>query len=157
MPGGDEDDECALRSGVDGSAKSRRCVWGPLATHVPESKQPGKESIRLSASAYTVPIPERLLCPIHQIEHLLPRESAGGIVVRFVTGLLKVDKRCRNPNEFGLEFQIVQTGGKSWRDSTTRELPRYPLHIAVVEGACQAATERRPIYTGKHAIRRFVD
>ena len=157
MPRGDEDDECALRSGVDGSAKSRRCVWGPLATHVPESKQPGKEGIRLSASAYTVPIPERLLCPIHQIEHLLPRESAGGVVVRFVTGLLKVDKRCRNPNEFGLEFQIVQTGGKSWRDSTTRELLRYPLHIAVVEGACQTATERRPIYTGKHAIRRFVD
>lgn len=127
------------------------------ATHVPEGNQPGKEGIRLSAPAYTVPIPERLFRPVHQIEHFLPRESAGCVVVRFMTGLLKIDKRRRNPNEFGLEFQAVQPGAKSWRDSATRELLRHPLHVAVEERACQATTERRPISTGKHAIRRFVD
>ena len=57
------------------------------ATHVPEGNQPGKEGIRLSAAAYTVPIPERLFRPVHRIEHFLPRESAGCVVIRFVTGL----------------------------------------------------------------------
>ena len=137
---------------------NERCVHTHAsATHVPEGNQPGKEGIRLSAPAYTVPIPERLFRPVHQIEHFLPRESAGCVVVRFVTGLLKIDKRRRNPNEFGLELQAVQPGAKSWRDPATRELLRHPLHVAVEERACQAATERRPISTGEHAIRRFDD
>ena len=129
---------------------------GSSATHVPEGKQPGKEGIRLSTSAYTVPILERLFRSVYQIEHFFPRESAGWVVVRFVTGLLKVDKRCCNPDKFGLEFPAVQPWAKSWRDSATRELLRHPLHVAVDERACQAATERRPISTGKHAFRRFV-
>ena len=114
-------------------------------------------SFRLSASAYIVPIPKRLFCPVHQIENFLPRESAGCVVVRFVTGLLKVDKRRRDANEFGLGFQAVQPGAESWRDSAARELLRDPLHVVVVERARQAAAEGRPISTGKHATRRFVD
>ena len=131
--------------------------WDPSDAHVPEREQSCEKYICLNAFSRSVPIPECLLCTVHQVDHVLSRESTCRVVVGFVARLLKIDERRRNSSELRLDCLAVHPRAELRRDPTVRELLRHSLHVAVDERASQATSQSSPIAARKHALRCLVD
>ena len=126
-------------------------------SHVPECEQPGQKNVRLDALSHQTPIRKGLFRALQQIENFPARESTRGVVVRFVSGLLQVDKRRRDSNQFRLESLAVQARGELRGHIVIRKLSSHPLHVAMDERTRHAVSEGGPIVTGEHASCRVVD
>ena len=70
----------------------RRAPAGRLSLHVPVGEKPGQESVGRQATSHLVPIPKRLIRQVGEIERFPPGKAKRAVVVRVVTGFLKLDE-----------------------------------------------------------------
>ena len=112
-------------------------------SHVSECEQPCEKYVRLDARSHQTPVRKRLFRPLQQIENFpAARESTRGVVVRFVSGLLQVDKGRRYSNQFRLESLTVQT---------RRELRGHIVIRKLLSHATKVAMDKRT----RHAVMRY--
>lgn len=88
---------------------------GYSGTHVREGQQACEEGVRLDAPSDPLPVGKCIFRLVQQIDHFAPREPASRVVIRFVTGLLKVHKGGSDIDDLRLECRPVQPGAEPCR------------------------------------------
>ena len=99
----------ALAQGVRSVRFGVRRSSNYSTTHIAEGEQSRKKCIRLNALAHLPPIRKSQFRLIHQIERFPACESTPDVIVCFVSGLLKIDKGCSDPNQLRLKRSTIQS------------------------------------------------
>ncbi len=85
---------------------------------MPVGKKPDQKCVGLQAAAHLAPVPKRLIRQIGQIERFPASKAKSAVIVRIVTGFLKLDESGSDIDQGLLNPLAVQSG---------RELGRYRL------------------------------
>ena len=81
-----------------------------LVLHLPVGEKPDQGRIGLQAAAHTAPVPKRLIRQISEIEYFPAGKAESAVVIRVVTGFLKLDEGGGDVDQLPLDRFAVQAG-----------------------------------------------
>ena len=97
----------------------RRAPVGRLSLHLPVDEKPGQESVGVKAAAHLAPVPKCLFRQIGEIERFPPGKAESAVVVRVVTGFLKLNEGGGDVDQRLLNLLAIQPGCELGRYPTT--------------------------------------
>jgi len=120
-------------------------------------QQPDQEGVRLQGVAHGSPITEGLLGSGDEVERFLSREPAGGVVVRLMTRLLKVDEDRSNRSQRWLQSLTLERRAELRRDPVRCKSLGNRFHVRVRKRAAEALAQPHTIRTADKPTGRLMD